>query len=185
MQRAITIIIAALVIAGCAGVQAAPPEQLAVQKILDVPGMTKQQIYENSRLWIARSFNPYKAVWLFKRKTAPVLEYADENKGILIATGNIPYPHREYSLTEGYKAYWEVTFTMEVDVRDGKARVTFSNLDIYVPKLWCGNIYSEWLGAYDKPLTAVEDMEAVRPVLTGLAGRLGEFLRAPGTGDQW
>jgi hypothetical protein len=185
MRKMVIIMITSLMMASCAGFQPVPPEQLYVQKVMEVPGMTKKHIYGKSRLWIARNFKPYKAVWLFERKTASVVEYASENEGILIATGTIPYPRKTYSLTEGHKAYWEVTFTMEEDIKDGKVRVTFSNLGFYVPKLWCGNIYSEWLGAYDKPLTAAEDMEAVRPVLTEMADRLGEFLRSSGTGDQW
>ncbi len=185
MRKTIMIMIMSLITASCAGLQPAPPSQLYVQKILEVPGTEKEQLFSNSKLWIVRTFRPYKAVWLFQRKTSTVIEYADERQGIIIASGSIPYPHKAFSLTEGYKEYWEVNFTIEVDMKDGKARVTFSNLGIYVPKLWCGNIYSEWLGAYDKPLTDQEDMEAVRPVLTGLADRLGEFLRSPGTNDQW
>ncbi len=178
-------IIIAYALAGCAGIHPLPPEQLTVRKILEVPGLTKERIFDKSRLWVARNFKPYKAVSLFENRRVSALEYASKKDGILIATGNINYPAAGYSATGGYKTYWEVTFTMEEDIKDGKARVTFTNLDIYVPKLWCGNIYSEWLGAYDKPLTDPEDMAAVAPVLNGLADRLGEFLRAPETGDNW
>ncbi len=185
MRMSLTIMIITLVTAGCAGLQPVPPGQLYVQKTLEAPGMNQEQLYWNSKLWITRNFRPYMAVWLYQRKTSPLIEYANEKQGILIATGTIPYPYKAFSFTEGNKAYWEVNFTLEVDVKYGKARITFSNLGIYVPKIWCGNIYSEWLGAYDKPLTEVEDMEAVRPVLTNLADRLGEFLMSPGTGERW
>jgi len=185
VAKTVIVMIMSLLAASCAGLQPVPAEPPVIQKILEVPGISKEQIYENSKLWIARNLKPYRAVWLFKRKAGPVLEYANENEGILIATGTIPYPLRSFSLTEGYKAYWEVTFTLEEDIKDGRVRIIFSNLDIYVPKLWCGNIYSEWLGAYDKPLTDPEDMAAVRPLLTGMADRFGEFLRSPGTGNQW
>ncbi len=185
MRKTLLIMIMSFVTASCAGIYPAPAELPFVQKVLQVPGMTKEQIYENSRLWIARSFKPYRAVWLYKRKTGPVVEYANEKEGILIATGTISYPYKTFSLTEGYKLYWEVTFTMEEDIKDGRVMVTFSNLDIYVPSFACGNIVGEWLGAYDKPLTDPEDIKAVRPVLTSLADRLGEFLRSPGTANEW
>jgi hypothetical protein len=185
MKKFIITLILVLTAAGCAGVQTLPPQELTVRKVLEVPGMTKEQIFDKSKLWIARNFKPYKAVRLFDSRKISVLEYANKMKGILIATGTINYPAGTFSATQGYKTFWEVTFTMEEDIKDGRVRVTFSNLDIYVPKLWCGNIYSEWLGAYDKPLTDPEDMTAVTPVLNGLADKLGEFLRAPETEDNW
>ncbi len=185
MKKTVLIMIISILTASCAAIQPAPAELPLVQKILEVPDMTKGQIYENSRLWIAQNFKPYRAVWLYKRKTGPVVEYANEKAGILIATGTIHYPYKAFSLTEGHKLYWEVTFTMEEYIKDGRVMVTFRNIDIYVPNLSCGNAVGEWLGAYDKPLTDPEDIKAVRPVLTGLAERLGEFLRSPGTAKQW
>jgi hypothetical protein len=185
MRKMAMAILAALAVAGCAGMRSLPPSQLTVQKIIEAPGLTKLQIFNRSTLWIVRNFKPFKAVWLFGDRTSPVLGYANEQEGILIATGNIFYPNRSYSLTEGYKRYWEITFTMEEDIKDGKARVTFRNLSIYVPKLWCGNIYSEWLGAYDKALTEADDMAAVSPALLSLADQLGEFLLTPQSEENW
>ncbi len=185
MKNTLIAAIMALAAAGCAGVQTLPPQQLTVRKVLEVPGMTKGHIFDKSKLWIARNFKPYKAVRHYENRETPVVEYANETKGILIATGTINYPGTAFSATEGYKRYWEVTFTMEEDIKEGRVRVTFSNLGIYVPKIWCGNIYSEWLGAYDKPLTDAEDLAAATPVLIGLADRLGDFLLAPETGDNW
>lgn len=185
MKKLLTAITIAFALAGCATIQTLPPEQLRVTKIIEVPGMDKDSIFNKSKLWIARNFKPYKAAWIFENRKAPVLEYTNKKEGILIATGNIHYPAPAISATEGYKIYWEVTFTMEEDIKDGRARLIFRNLDIYVPKLWCGNIYSEWLGAYDKPLTSPEDMAAVTPVLNRLADELGAYLRAPETGDNW
>jgi hypothetical protein len=185
MQKITMALIAALFFTGCAGMRSLPPSQLTVQKVVEAPGLTKLQIFNRSTLWIVRNFKPFKAVWLFGDRISPVLGYANEKEGILIATGNIFYPDRSYSLTEGYKRYWEITFTMEEDIKDGKARVTFRNLSIYVPKLWCGNIYSEWLGAYDKPLTEAEDMAAVRPVLLDLVDQLGAFLLTSQSEENW
>ncbi len=127
MQEIIIALFVVCVLAGCAGLQTLPPGQQTVRVVLEAPGMTKEQIYTKSKLWIARNLKPHKAVWLYTGRTAPVLEYASAEEGVLIATGNIFYPSKSYSLTEGYKNYWEVTFTMEEDIRDGKARVTFSN----------------------------------------------------------
>ncbi len=185
MRKSVLVIIAAFWLSGCAGVRALPPEQLAVRQVLDVPGMTKERLYAKSKLWIARNFKPFKAIWLYRGRTAPVLEYENEKEGILIATGAANYPNTSYSWTEGYKNYWEVTFTMEEDIKDGGVMVTFDNLGIYVPQIWCQNRYGGWMGAYDKPLTAAEDMAAVRPVLTSLAEKLGEFLRAPENMGNW
>ncbi len=185
MQRIAMALIAALFFMGCAGLQTLPADQRTVQKVVELPGLAKKDIFNRSTIWIVRNFKPFKAVWVFGNRVSPVLEYADEQQGILIATGNIYYPSTGSSFSEGYKRFWEVTFTREEDIKDGKAKITFRNLSVYVPKLWCGNIYSEWMGAYDKPLTNVDDMTAVRPELLRLADQLTEFVRTPQEDGSW
>lgn len=185
MKRLIISMLTAVVLTGCAGMQSLPPSQLSVQKVVEAPGISKDEIFRKSQIWFTKTLRLSKAVTSYERKYRSPLEYVSKAEGLLIGSGDIFYPAAGYSLSEGEKAYWEVTFTIQEEIKSGKARLTFTNLTIFVPKLWCQNIYGGWLGAYEKPLTEVEDMEKVRPVLLGLADQLGEFLRAPDNEGNW
>lgn len=185
MRKIAMTILTLLFLAGCAGMQSLPPAQLTVQKVVEAPGMSKDEIFRKSQIWFTKTLRVSKAVTSYERKYRAPLEYVNKAEGLLIGSGDIFYPSTEYILSEGYKTYWEVTFTVQEEIKDGKARLTFTNLTIFVPKIWCQNIYGGWLGAYEKPLTEVEDMGKVRPALLGLADQLGEFLRAPESEGNW
>jgi len=159
MRSLIISLLTTVVLAGCAGMQSLPPAQLSVQKVVEVPGMSKDEIFRKSQIWFTKTLRLSKAVTSYERKYRSPLDYVNKAEGLLIGSGDIFYPSTDYSLSEGHKTNWEVTFTVQEDIKDGKARLTFTNLTIFVPKTWCQNAYAGWLGAYEKPLRAVEDME--------------------------
>jgi hypothetical protein len=184
MERIVLVMIAAFVLSGCAGLQRLPADQPVVQKVIEAPGLTKDEIFSMSEIWLAENLRVSKAVTEYERKARPVLAYANKKEGILIGNGDIDYPVS--GIAEGYKADREVTFTVREDVKDGRARVTFTNLAVYVPKTFCVEYaYGGWLGAYQTTLISPEDLNRVRQALLEMSDRLAVDLRTPGTGQEW
>jgi hypothetical protein len=179
MRAVVTAMVLATVLAGCATVQYLPPEQLVIQKVVEAPNVPKEQIFERSQIWFARTFRQSMSGWWEQNSTRTVIQYENRDKGLLIANGAILYPLEQ--LVDSYKNGWEVRFTLEEEVKDGSARVTFSNLSMYVPNRYCGTAYPTYTGSYEKRLEA-EEFELVKPVFLGLADRLGAYLVAPEKG---
>jgi hypothetical protein len=88
------------------------------EKIFEAPGNSKDQIFDGSKVWIAEKFRSAKAV----------LEYENKEAGTIIGNGMIPYP------CSGWKCMgasgWKVMFTMRVDIKDQRFRLTFSNFRV-------------------------------------------------------
>jgi hypothetical protein len=179
MGKPATALILAIMLTGCAHEQVLPPEALVVQKVVAAPQISKEQIFEKSRIWFARTFRQSMSGWWEQNSTRTLIQYENEGKGVLIANGAILYPHAGFA-GEGYKRGWEVRFTLETDIREGQARVTFSNLTMFVPSIICGNEYAypATTSSYETPLDG-EELARVKPVFLDLADRLGAFLKAP------
>lgn len=176
MRRVVTTMLVAAVLAGCATVQYLPPEQLVVQKVVDAPNVSKEQIFEKSKIWFAKTFRQSMSRWIEPNSVRTVIQYENRDKGLLIANGAVPYPLER--LSDSYKRGWEVRFTLQGDVQDGRARVTFSNLTMYVPTTFCGTAYPTSTGSYEKQLEA-EEFELVKPVFLDFADKLGAYLVTP------
>lgn len=99
---------------GCAAAMPAQEQDMTYQAVITLPGQTKDVIYEKSRQWIASSFKSGKAV----------LEYENRQEGIIMGNGSMPRPASSINLTGG----GTVSFSMKEEVKDGKARITFTNL---------------------------------------------------------
>lgn len=80
-------------------------EDLVIQKVVNIPGFTKNQIFEQSKIWIAMNFKSAKAV----------IEYENKEQGTLIGNGILPN-------------VWSLCFTMKIDIKDEKLKVSFINL---------------------------------------------------------
>lgn len=109
-----------LFLAGCAGLQPITDADLTFERIVEAPGYSKEQIFNGTKIWIAENFRSAKAV----------LEYESKDTGTLIGNGTIPYQCSGSGLECMAWAGVEVRFTMRVDIKDQKFRLTFSNLPI-------------------------------------------------------
>lgn len=97
------------------------PDQ-SFEKVYEAPERTKDQIFSASRIWIAENFKSAKAV----------IEYENKDEGTLIGNGLIPFPCKGVFDCLG-KGSWKVRFTMRVDMKDDKFRLTFSNIGLVWP----------------------------------------------------
>lgn len=176
MIRIAAVLSLALALTGCAYTRTLPPAELAVQRVVEAPGLSKDQIMDKTKIWFARTFRQSMSGWVDQNSRRTVLQYENDEKGVMIGNGTILYPHSGFTL-ESYKTGWEVRFTLEVDAKDGRARITFSNLDMFVPSVICG-YYSYATSSYETPLYADEFAE-VKPAFEVLAEQFGAYLNAP------
>ncbi|OGQ00756.1 MAG: hypothetical protein A2Z40_04080 [Deltaproteobacteria bacterium RBG_19FT_COMBO_60_16] len=133
-----------------------PPDSITIQKVIEVPGIQKDVIYERSRIWIAKTFRSSKAV----------IEYENKETGVIIGNG-IVY----YTLSAGFSsAEVPVRFTMKEDIKDGRIRITFDNL---------------YEGTLEIPVKYRQSMDRIRPKLLSLADSLGEAVRSPQDSKPW
>ena len=93
-----------------------------IQKVIEFKDVSKDSIYTGSRQWVAQSF----------KSAQDVIQMDDKESGIIIAKGNMKYPCTGSWWCSGYENMW-VKFTLKIESRDGRARVTFSDIVRYTP----------------------------------------------------
>lgn len=118
-QIKFAIFFAMIALTGCAGLE--PAKESSIESVIDVPGRTKEQIYSATKIWIAETFNSAKAV----------IEDDDKESGRVIGNGLIQYPCSGFACFA--KEDWKLGFTMRVDIKDQKFKITFLNLRFSMP----------------------------------------------------
>lgn len=111
--------IIALFLLGCAGAMPVTVEELSYQKVLELPGQSKETIYEKSKQWIATNFKSAKAV----------IEYDSKTDGVIIGNGTIDRPASEVHISGTH----HITFLLREDIKDNKARLTFDKPEVFSP----------------------------------------------------
>jgi len=98
-------------IPACAIQQPATKEEMNHEYIVEYPGLTKSTIFTQTLKWIANNFKSSKAV----------IEYQDTASGSIIGNGR--------SNTSFFGGS-DLIFTMNLDIRNGRARYRFINLEV-------------------------------------------------------
>ena len=124
------ILAAALAIGGCAhepGRKPAAAEELTIRKVWEVPGLTKDKLFDAANSWVGGSFS----------NDVDVIQYANRREGVVVGKTFIPYQQPDYI---GLKDRFDLRFTIMVEVKDNKVRTTFTNLHLFSLKS-IGTIY--------------------------------------------
>jgi hypothetical protein len=160
-----------LVFSACANLEQVPEAERTFESVTEAPGFTKDKIFASTKVWIAENFRSAKAV----------IEYESKEEGTIIGNGVIPYPCAGVECIG--KADWKVPFTMRVDVKDQRFRLTFSNLRLTWPPS-----YNATLGAqpgHDAPLTQRGDIEAVKAKLSAFGSQILASMSANRKASDW
>lgn len=169
-RKIIMMLLALSILSGCAGMKPLTEEQKTIQRVVVVEGVTKDVIFEGVKMWIAENFRSAKAV----------LEYQDKESGRIIGNGKMDYPCSGIECVA--KSDWDVLFTMRVDVKDGKFRLSFTNLQLSWPASY------DSLGAHSAGLVPVSqqgDMESIKPVLLAYGDSIKKFIANPKNTKDW
>lgn len=119
-MKKVIIAVCLFFLAGCASMSRIEGPVM-IQKTIEIPGMKKDEIFEKSKMWVAKTFHSAKAV----------LEYENKETGVIIGNGIIKYPVDGMEVM--VKSRWKIGFTMKEDIKDGKIRLTFDNLILHLP----------------------------------------------------
>jgi hypothetical protein len=143
------------VVAGCA----TPPKQTEFSKVYSAPGLPKAKIYDAAKIWIAENF----------RSAKRVIEYENPKTATLIGNGGMPYPCSAVGCIARHD--WNVTFTMRMDAKDERFRLTFSNVGLFFPPTG-GGFLRPYSAGYNGPVRSQEQMDSISPRLLAYGDEL-------------
>ncbi len=89
-----------------------------VTEVIVVDGKSKDQIFDASKIWIAKSF----------KSANNVVQYEDKASGTIIGKGNIKFPCYDFTSCGAF-GNDRVNFTVKIDSKDNKARISFSDIN--------------------------------------------------------
>jgi hypothetical protein len=141
-------------LAGCAGLEEIKPEEKTFSAVYEAPGAAEKKIFDGTKLWIAENF----------RSARNVIDFENGAEGVIISKGSIKFPCETSNLTCFSMSDWNVNFTMRSDIKDGRFRLTFSNLEVAMPQrveLWMRR-----------------DLEAVKPKLLSFGPEIAKSIAA-------
>ena len=162
MKRISLFLLLLSILISCAGMEKALESELTIQKVFEAPGFSKDHIYNQTKIWIAQNFRSSKAV----------IEHDDKESGLLIGNGIIQYPCKK-GLDCLVKADWKVRFTIRVDVKNERFRLTFKNLSFLWPE---GN---------EIPVSIQSDIDIIKPELLNFGDQIILSLKQSKQKDSW
>lgn len=149
-----------------------PEEERIVVQVFDAPGSTADEVFRTSKVWIAENFRSGKAV----------IEYEDPASGTIIGNGSIAYPCDGGWTCRVRAESWRVKFTMKVEARDGRFRLTFSNVLMSYPPY---NNMGVSRPGYDEPVASKADMDNIRAKLLAIGPEIVAGLKANHASGDW
>lgn len=170
MLRALLVIVAA-VLSGCAGMQPVAEADRTIEGVFEAPGASKDQVFSATKIWIAENFRSAKAV----------IEYENKEEGTLIGNGVIPYPCSGLDCIA--KNDWTIPFTMRVDMKDQKFKLTFSNIRLSWPPSYNATFGAQ--SGHDGPISTQGDMDAVKPKLLAFGPQLTAAIQKNRGSKDW
>lgn len=121
-------------------------EVVTFQRVVEAPGYTQDEIYAGTKIWMAENFRSAKAV----------IELDSKDEGLLMGNGTTTYPCEGFDCLSS--SGQTVRFTMRVDMKNERFRITFSNLTIHYPP-------TSGVGSFDTPVQFQVQKERLEPLL--------------------
>ncbi|EHU1491220.1 DUF4468 domain-containing protein [Acinetobacter baumannii] len=172
MKKIIVATVISLGLVGCmtpmTSTQQAMPE---ISQVIEVPNKTKDQIFEDSKIWIAQSF----------KSANNVIQYSDKSTGSIIGKGNIPYPCDGF-IDCGAFGNDKVNFTIKIDTKENKARVTINDVTRTNLTYVQGAINN--IGK-DVPITIVQHQQKIAVKLNNVIEQYKTAITSKQTNENW
>jgi len=152
-------LITGLLFTSCADMQAAPPSSLTFDSVYTAPGIKKDSLYDGVKTWIAETFKSSKSV----------IELDDKANGNIIGNGVLD------DITCGQTCMGkphDVSFTMKVDIKDEKFRLSFSNI-------------VDWAGTTNEGVPWISDINGIRSELLAFGPSIDSSLSQQKAKSNW
>ncbi len=159
-----------LLLVGCPAYRPMPPGEMTIVTELDTPGLSKEEIFRKSKIWMERH--------LYSR--GEIIRKADRATGVIIANGYI-----DYTATDKFEAMdkiqYTITFDMEEEISGSMVTLKFYDLVMDIPKYYHvdGRWWplQEYSGGFSVPIEEQADFDAAKRGLLKVAERLGGCLK--------
>lgn len=110
MKKTLLYFLAVSLLASCASLTSMPENEKSIHPVVyQLPGMTRQQIFYTSKLWIAEKF-------VSAKKT---IDFEDQVNGILIVKGIIRTTSMMFTDVP-------IDFSMKIEIQDERLRVSYA-----------------------------------------------------------
>lgn len=159
-----------LIISGCMAAAPVAKKDQIIQYVIELPGKSKPDIFEQSKQWIAQTFKSAKAV----------IEYENKEEGIIIGNGSINRPTSGVYLGSGGHL---IAFNMKEEIKEQKARISFENLKISWP-----SSYAQFLGhipAGEQPLQYQGDLDGAKENFSIMTKDLQTYILRSSKDNNW
>ncbi|MCE6007564.1 DUF4468 domain-containing protein [Acinetobacter soli] len=142
-----------------------------VSEVVELPNMAQKQIYDASKIWMAKAF----------KSANSVIQYEDASTGTIIGKGNMQYP---CSGTWNCLAHADhlILFTVKVDTKDNKARVTFNDLLLKTKTNVNAGIVAK---GYEVGIYVPKDKETVEAGLKEVISKYKQDIQSQKNDDNW
>jgi hypothetical protein len=104
------------VLAGCADMKIAENANQPIEIVLEAPGKTQGQLYSSAKSWMAET-----------RTAGMSVDDADKDSGRIIVSGKAAFPCDGF-MDCRLKNDTYIKFSLRIDTKDGKIRMTYTNL---------------------------------------------------------
>lgn len=142
-----------------------------VVDVVELPNMSQKQIFDASKIWMAQSF----------KSANDVVQYEDVSTGTIIGKGNMQYP---------CKGTWNclanvdnrVFFTLKIDTKDNKARLTFNDLKLKMPTKANGGVL---IKGYEVEIYVPKDKENIEQGLKDVINQYKNEIQTTSLDSDW
>jgi hypothetical protein len=177
MKRLLAVASVAILSTGCA-TMAMPEMQMAeeplteYQKIVDIPNTSQKKIYDGSKQWFAKNFHDSNSV----------IKYDNAEKGSIIGKGSMAMPCQGGALACYNVKDQSLRFTVKVDSKDNRARVSFEDLSIYTPASYSAGIA---IPSRNSTPRLEKDVTVVKEMLESTVSSLAKDVKETASSEDW
>jgi len=158
-MKTILILSAVLMLCGCASIRIVPENEKQVSKVYDYPNLSKTEIYEKSRQWLAETYT----------SAQDVIQYQDKDSGKVIGRGSKTMYH---NLSNPFLiGIFTCTYAIIIEAKDNKARITF-------------NTYTLCADSIRQPLNNQNMIDEMNTSLTEAAENFNTYIKSKKV-DKW
>lgn len=161
-----------ILLTGCASMELAENPLNQYQKIVEIPNTSQNQIYDGSKQWFAKNFNDSNSV----------IKYDNAEKGSIIGKGSMSFKCLGDALACYGASNDSLRFTVKVDSKDNRARVSFEDLILHTPSSVTSGIRSP---EQNRPPQFEHQVRSVKTMLDSTVDSLSGDVKQTVGNENW
>lgn len=140
-------------ITGCTSIPQSKEPLKEVSKVIEFKGINQENIFELAEQWASEAFV----------SSNDAVRYTDKSAGTIIAKGNFKYSCPDMSSLCIATVEDRIKFTLKIETKDNKAKVTFTDIRGYrPPKLYSGVAQVTTIESQEYPITFIPQQDHIK-----------------------